>query len=77
MHRYIYTHLCVYVCVYMYEYICVCLHTYIYTKTINDLITPYLSHNYSIKSTQELIEILKTQKPNKGIISSLDVKNLF
>ena len=34
--------------------------TYQFTKTINDLITPYLSHNYSIKSTKELIEILKT-----------------
>ena len=47
------------------------------TKTINELITPYLSHNYNIKSKQELIEILKTHKPNNGIISSLDVENLF
>ena len=47
------------------------------TKTINDLITSYLSHNYSIKPTKELIKILKTHKPNKGIISSLHVENLF
>ena len=51
--------------------------TYQLTKTINDLITPYFSHNYRIKSTKELIEILKTHKPNKGIISSVDVENLF
>ena len=38
---------------------------------------PYLSRNYNLKSTKELIEILKTHKPNKGIISSLDVDNLF
>ena len=48
--------------------------TYELTKTINDLITPYLSDKYSIKSTKELIEILKTHRPNKGIISSLDEK---
>ena len=49
--------------------------TYIPTyKTINDLITLYLSHNYSIKSTKELIEILKSHKPNKGILISLDGK---
>ena len=47
------------------------------TKTINDLITSCLFHNYSIISTQELIKILKTYKANKGIISSLDVENLF
>ena len=51
--------------------------TYQLTKIINDLITPYPSHNYSIKSTKELIEILKTHKPNKGIITSLRVENLF
>ena len=32
-------------------------------KNINDLITSYLSYNYSIKSTKEFIEILKTHKP--------------
>ena len=50
---------------------------YQFTKTINELITPYLSYNSNIKSTEELIEILKTHKPKKGIISSLDVENLF
>ena len=48
--------------------------TYQPTKTINDLISSYLSHNYSIKSITELIEILKTHKPNKGMISYLDGK---
>ena len=47
------------------------------TKTITDQITQYLSHNYSIKSTKEPFEILKTHKPNKGIMSSPDVKNIF
>ena len=47
------------------------------TKPINDLIIQYLSRNYSFKSTKELIEILKTHKPNKGIISSLGVENFF
>ena len=42
-----------------------------------ELITPYLSHNYSIKSTQELIKIIKTHKPNNGIIFFLDVENVF
>ena len=51
--------------------------TYQLTKTINDLITPYLSYNYFSKSTKELIENLKTHKPNKGILSSLNVKKLF
>ena len=51
--------------------------TYQLTKTINNLITSYLSHNYSIKSTKKLITILKTHKPNEGIISSVDVENLF
>ena len=51
--------------------------TYKLTKTINDLITPYLSHNDSIKSTKELTEILQTHKSNKRTISSLDVENLF
>ena len=51
--------------------------TYQLTKTINYLITPYLSHNYSIKSTKEVIKILKTHKPNKEIISSLDMEKLF
>ena len=40
-------------------------------------ITLYLSHNYHIKSTHELIEIHKTHNSNKGIMSSLDAENLF
>ena len=46
--------------------------TYQLTKTINDIITPYLSHDHSIKSTKELIKILKTHKPNKGIVFFLE-----
>ena len=46
-------------------------------QKLNHLITPHLSHNYSIKSTKEPIEILKTHCLNKRIISSLDVENSF
>ena len=46
-------------------------------KTINLLITQYLHNKFNIKSTQESIKILQTQKPNNGILTSLDVENLF
>ena len=47
------------------------------TKTIQQLISPYLPSKYNIKSTQELIQVLHTIKPNNGILTSLDVENLF
>ena len=47
------------------------------TKTINPLIIPFLPSKYSIKSTQELIQILHTHQPKKGILASLDVENPF
>ena len=55
------------------------IHTPIYelTKTIKQLITPYLSSKYNIKSTDELIQVLHTLKPNNGILASMDVENLF
>ena len=54
-------------------------HTPIYelTKTIKQLITPYLHSRYKIKSTDKLIRVLHTIKPNNGILTSLDVENLF
>ena len=47
------------------------------TKTIKQLITPYLPSKYNIKSTDELIQVLHAVKPNNGILASLDVENLF
>ena len=47
------------------------------TKTIKQLISPYLPSKYNIKSTHELIQVLHTIKPNNGILASLDVENLF
>ena len=47
------------------------------TKTIKQLITPYIPSKYSQKSTHELFQILHTLKPNNGISVSLDVENLF
>ena len=47
------------------------------TKTIKQLILPYLPSKYNIKSTHELIQILHTIQPNYGILVSLDVENLF
>ena len=47
------------------------------TKTINQLISPYLPNKYNIKSTHELIQVLHTIKPNNGILASPGVENLF
>ena len=47
------------------------------TKTIKQLITPYLPSKYNTKSTHELIQILHTLKSNNVILASLDVENLF
>ena len=47
------------------------------TKTIKQLISPYLPSKYNIKSTHEVIQVLHTIKPNNGILASLDVENLF
>ena len=45
------------------------------TKTIKQLILPYLPSKCNIKSTHELIQVLHTIKPNNGILASLDVEN--
>ena len=46
-------------------------------KTINQLITPYLSSKYNKKSTHELIQILHKLKPNNRILASFNAENLF
>ena len=47
------------------------------TKTIKQLISPYLPIKYNIKSTHQLIQVLHRIKPKNGILASLDVENLF
>ena len=37
----------------------------------------YLPSKYNIKSTDGLIQVLHTIKPNNGILASLGVENLF
>lgn len=47
------------------------------TKYINQLITPYLPSKYSVKSTLEVIQILKSEKPDNEIMASLDGKLIY
>ena len=50
--------------------------TYNLAKTINNIISPYIPCNYSLKSTSDFIDILKSKKC-EGLIASLDVESLF
>ena len=50
--------------------------TYQLAKTINNIITPYMPNNFSIKSSNDFIDILHSNNSN-GIIASLDVESLF
>lgn len=50
--------------------------TYKLAKQINQIITPYMPTKFSLKSTDEFIDILRTTKP-EGILASLDVESLF
>ena len=50
--------------------------TYNIATELNHIITPYLPQKYSIKSTDELLLLLRTSQP-KGILAPLDVENLF
>ena len=45
-------------------------------KFLNNIIEPYHQVKYSIKSTEELLELLKVTQPT-GILASLDVESLF
>ena len=44
---------------------------------MKQLISPYLPSKNNIKSTEELIQVLHTLRPNNDILVSLDVENLF
>ena len=50
--------------------------TYEIAKTLNRILTPFIPSKYMLKSTDELIHLLKSNEC-KGIISSLDVESLF
>ena len=50
--------------------------TYKLAKTLNNLITPFIPNQYSLRSTNDFIDILRTSNP-QGIIASLDVESLF
>lgn len=51
--------------------------TYQLANTLDQIILPYLSSKYSINSTREFLDILQSNKPNNGILGSLDVESLF
>ena len=50
--------------------------TYSTAKRLCQLITPYTPNSFSLNSTDEFLDILKSSRPNK-IIGSLDVESLF
>ena len=50
--------------------------TYKLAKIINNIITPYTPNNFSLKSSDEFLDLLHSN-PNEGIIASLDVQSLF
>ena len=45
-------------------------------KFLNSVIEPYILDRYSIKRTDELLDLLKVTQPI-GILASLDVENVF
>ncbi|XP_076043638.1 uncharacterized protein LOC143026754 [Oratosquilla oratoria] len=50
--------------------------TYKLAKRLNELITPYTPVSYSLKSSDEFLDILKSTPPS-GVIGSMDVVSLF
>ena len=50
--------------------------TYSLAKSLNKIITPYIPSQYTIKSTNDFIDILHSTKCS-GIMASLDVESLF
>ena len=50
--------------------------TYQLAKTLNSIITPYMPSKYSLKSTNEFIDLIHSNQ-NTGILASLDVVSLF
>ena len=50
--------------------------TYNLDKKLNQIISPYILDQFSLKSSTDFIDLLQTNK-REGIISSLDVEDLF
>ena len=50
--------------------------TYQLAKTLNQIVTPYLPNKYSLKSTDDFLDLLNSIQC-KGILASLDVESLF
>ena len=50
--------------------------TYKLAKTLNALISPYIPGEYSLKNSEEFLDLLNTDK-KQGIVASLDVESLF
>ena len=50
--------------------------TYQTAKKLNTLLKPYLPDQYTIRSTNDFIDILQTNR-SQGVIASLDVESLF
>ena len=50
--------------------------TYNLTKAINKIISPYVPSEYSLKSSNDFIDLLNTNT-NHGIIASLDVVIIY
>ena len=50
--------------------------TYNLSKTLNNIITPYMPNRYTVKSSNDFIDLLRTST-SEGIIASLDVESLF
>ena len=54
----------------------VCTATYKLAKRLNQLLKPYIPSKYSINSSEEFLDLIRTKKP-QGQIASIDVENLF
>lgn len=50
--------------------------TYTLAKRLNELLSPFTPSAYSLKSSEEFLDLLKGSRPS-GIIASLDVESLF
>ena len=50
--------------------------TYDLAKRLNKIITPYAPSKYTLKSSNDFVDLLQTSK-NRGIIASLDIESLF
>ena len=50
--------------------------TYKIAKQLNEIISPFIPSKYSLKSTDEFLDILRTTKAS-GLLASLDAESLF